>query len=328
MDNRCKELSGLKAADFVDFPVFLNQIHPDDRQTINDTIQKTLKGANNGEFNEEYRTIGLHDQNLRWIKSKGKTYFDKDQSADRFIATILDITMDKALEENTRELLTKKDEFISIASHELNTPITSLKASLQLLRRVMDTPSSDIALKLLDQSSRSIEKIGRLIDDLLNVTRMNEGQLRLNKTPFTIAEMLDECCTHVRVSGKHKLILQGDKSLQINADENRIEQVMVNLVDNAVKYAPDNINIYLIVEKTFDFAKISVKDKGPGISPDMRDHLFDRYYRADYSGGQYSGLGLGLYISSEIIKRHGGQIGVDSERGMGSTFWFTLPLNA
>ena len=328
MDNRCKELSGLKDTDFVDFPVFLDQIHPDDRHVINDTIQKTLKGANNGEFNEEYRTIGLHDQNLRWIKSKGKTYFDKDQCAERFIGTILDITMDKALEENTRELLTKKDEFISIASHELKTPITSLKASLQLLRRVMDTPSSDIAPKLLDQSSRSIEKIGRLIDDLLNVTRMNEGQLRLNKTTFTIAEMLDECCTHVRVSGKHKLILQGDKSLQINADENRIEQVMVNLVDNAVKYAPNNINIYLIVEKTFDFAKISVKDKGPGISTDMRDHLFDRYYRADYSGGQYSGLGLGLYISSEIIKRHGGQIGVDSERGMGSTFWFTLPLNA
>lgn len=327
MDNRCKELFGLGPDDSVDYPIFLNQIHPDDRTNINEMIQKTLGGANQGEFNEEYRTVGLHDKTLRWIKSKGKAYFNEDKIVTRFIGTILDITMDRTLEENTRELLLKKDEFISIASHELKTPITTLKASLQLLRRVMNDPASQMAPKLLDQSSKSIDKIGRLIDDLLNVTRMNEGQLRLNKEPFSIAEMLSECCTHVRATGKHELILQGEDGLMIYADEDRIEQVMVNLVDNAVKYAPASVNIYLIVEKAGDFAKISVKDGGPGISPDKRDDLFNRYYRADYSGAQYSGLGLGLYISSEIIRRHGGQIGVESELGEGTTFWFTLPLD-
>jgi len=180
--------------------------------------------------------------------------------------------------------------------------------------------------RLIGQSAKSMEKISRLIDDLLNVSSTNEGQLRLNKKLFTIADMLKACCTHVREAGKYDLILQGDETLQIYADEDRIDQVMVNLVNNAVKYAPGSKNIYLIVEKEGDNAKISVKDEGPGIPKEKLPHLFDRYYRADHSGGHYSGLGLGLYISSEIIKRHGGKIGVHSEVKKGSTFWFTIPM--
>ncbi len=127
------------------------------------------------------------------------------------------------------------------------------------------------------------------------------------------------------MGGKHKLTLQGDQGLKMWADEVRIDQVVVNLVNNAVKYAPDQREIYLIVEDLGDWVKVSVKDNGPGISKDKLAHLFDRYYRVDYSGVQYSGLGLGLYISAEIIKKHNGKIGVDSEVGKGSTFWFTLP---
>jgi signal transduction histidine kinase len=108
----------------------------------------------------------------------------------------------------------------------------------------------------------------------------------------------------------------------------RIDQVVVNLVNNAVKYAPDQKEIYLVVEDLDDKIKISVRDTGPGIPEDKVAHLFDRYYRVDYSGAQYSGLGLGLYISAEIIKKHGGEIGVDTEVGKGSTFWFTVPIGS
>lgn len=325
-DNRCKELYGLNAGDHVDYNVFLNQLHPDDRKMTDDAVNKALRGVNNGEFNVEYRSVGLHDQKLRWIKSKGKAYFNEGKKATRFIGTVLDISMEKSLEQSTRELLMKKDEFISIASHELKTPITSLKLSLQLLNKMKDSPSSPIFPRMIDQSNRSMEKITSLIDDLLNVTRMSEGQLALNKVPFTISTMLSQCCSHVREQNKHHLILQGDQNLQVNADEHRIEQVVVNFVNNAVKYAPDSESIYLIIEKEGDQAKISVKDNGPGIPLDQQSHLFDRYYRSDYEGKQYSGLGLGLYISSEIIKRHSGEIGVHSEIGKGSTFWFKIPL--
>ncbi|WP_295797703.1 CheR family methyltransferase [Mucilaginibacter sp.] len=324
-DNRNKEQFGLKPTDDIAFDIFLNLIHPDDRDNVNDAIKKALKGVNGGEFNVEYRAIGKSDQKLRWIKSKGKAYFDKDNKATRFIGTVLDISMEKDLEENTKEMLRKKDEFISIASHELKTPITSLKASLQLMERMKNNPSPMLP-RFLDQATRSMERITRLIDELLNVNSMNEGQLRLNKASFVVASMLDQCCSHVRAGGGHELVVQGDETLEVNADEDRIEQVVVNLVNNAVKYAPDCRKIYLIIEREDNMVKVSVRDTGAGIPHDKVPHLFDRYYRADYGGGHYSGMGLGLYICSEIIKRHGCTIGVDSEIGLGSTFWFTLPL--
>jgi len=325
-DNRCKELYGLRPEDEVNYAVFLNQIHHEDRQKTEDAVNNALKGMNKGEFNVEYRSVGLHNQKLRWIKSKGKAYFNEGKRAARFIGTVLDISIEKSLEQSTRELLLKKDEFISIASHELKTPITSLKLSLQLLSKMKDDPSKAIFPRLIDQSNRSMEKITTLIDDLLNVTRMSEGQLMLNKSPFNVADMLSQCCSHIREQGKHELIVQGDTALVIDADENRIEQVIINFVNNAAKYAPESKSIYLIVEQVGKMAKISVKDTGVGIPPDQVVHLFDRYFRADYAGKQYSGLGLGLYISSEIIKRHGGEIGVDSELGKGSVFWFKVPV--
>ncbi|SHN36846.1 CheR family methyltransferase [Mucilaginibacter sp. OK098] len=324
-DNRNKELFGLEPADAVDFDTFLKLIHSDDRDATNDAINKALSGVNGGEFNFEYRTIGKNNQKLRWIKSKGKAYFDKDKKPTRFIGTVLDVSIEKELEQTTLGLLRKKDEFISIASHELKTPITTLRASLQLLDRMKNNPSPMLP-KFLDQASRSVERITRLIDELLNVNSMKEGQLRLNKHSFPIADMLKECCGHVRAIGKYELIVQGDETLLVNADEDRVDQVVVNLVNNAVKYAPEGKNIYLIIEKEGNAVKISVKDSGPGIPKDKIPHLFDRYYRADYNGGQYSGMGLGLYICSEIIKRHDGTIGVDSKIGEGATFWFTLPL--
>jgi signal transduction histidine kinase len=137
--------------------------------------------------------------------------------------------------------------------------------------------------------------------------------------------MLQECCGLVRNNGEPELIVEGDEGLQVTADDDRIEQVIINLLNNALKYAPASKKIFLIAEQEGESVKVSVKDSGPGISPDKIPYLFDRYYRADYTGQQYSGMGLGLYISREIILRHNGKIGVDSEVGTGSTFWFTLP---
>jgi two-component system phosphate regulon sensor histidine kinase PhoR len=236
------------------------------------------------------------------------------------IGTFMDVT-------HRRKSIQHKDEFISVASHELRTPVTSLQASLQLLNRMKDNPSPVMLPKLIDQANRSLNRVSILIEDLLNATKMTEGQLHLNKTLTKLSELLADCCNHVRVGGIYSINTTGDLELQANIDANKIDQVIVNLVNNAIKYAPDSKDIDIIISREGKFAKIAISDKGVGIPLEKLPHLFDRYYRVDTSGKQYSGLGLGLYICAEIIKKHGGHIGAESTLGEGSTFWFTIPIN-
>jgi len=324
-DPRCKEMFGLQPLINIDYPHFIALIHAEDSNHIDEVLQQALKGINNGEFEMEFRTAETTKEEIKWIKFKGKAYFNAEGVAYRLVGTSVDITVQKILDQATKELLKKKDDFMSIASHELKTPITTLKAALQLLDRMKDNPNQ-MFTKLIEQANKSMERVTTLLENLLNTNKLNEGQLHLNKTSFTIAQMVADCCQHIRIAGSYEIITEGDKELQIYADAGRIDQVVINFVNNAIKYAPDCKQIYVSIEKIGQFAKVSVRDNGPGIPPEKLPYLFDRYYRADSSGMQYSGLGLGLYISAEIIKRHNGHIGVDSEMGKGSTFWFTLPL--
>jgi len=219
----------------------------------------------------------------------------------------------------------QKDDFISIASHELKTPITSLKASLQLLNRIKDEPASAMLPNMIDLANKSLDKVIILIKYLLDASNVNEGQLRLNQQLFTLSKVIDECCHSISIEGLYNIVTEGDMELQVYADAERVNQVVINFVTNAIKYAPESREIRIKIERVNEMAKVSIIDKGPGISPDKLTHLFDRYYQAESGGSLYSGLGLGLYISAEIIKKHKGQIGVNSELGKGSTFWFTLP---
>ncbi len=294
---------------------YKDAIHPDDRETRDAAHKDAFK---NGKLFYEARVV-YPDRSVHWVRVQGNVYYNNVTKPVRILGTLLDITDFKRLEQ-------QKDDFISIASHELKTPITSLKASLQLLEKIKGETNSQIIPKLIDQSIKSVKKISALVEDLLNVSRTKETQLLLKKTIFNIFELLDTCCNHVRVGGKYTLTIEGDKDVMIYADEHAIDQVLVNFVNNAVKYAPESLEIFLILEKLENTIRISVKDTGPGIAPDKIPYLFDRYYQAQSTGFNSSGLGLGLYISAEIIKKHGGDIGVNSELGKGSTFWFTLPL--
>ncbi len=223
-----------------------------------------------------------------------------------------------------KELEQRKDDFISVASHELKTPVTSLKASLQLLDRMKQQSTTPAMVRMIEQANRSVEKVTLLIDSLLNATRMSEGHLDLQLSSINALKLLKSACAHIQTAD-YNFIFEADPELRIYADENRIEQVLVNLVNNAVKYAAGSSAIHLKASREGDQVKISVRDFGPGIEHEKLPHLFDRHYRVDFSGMQYSGLGLGLYISAEIVKKHGGAIQVASTVGSGSTFWFSLP---
>lgn len=219
----------------------------------------------------------------------------------------------------------KLDEFISIASHELKTPITTLKASLQLMKAFIERAGDPILSKLHEQTDRSAGKINDLVTDLLNAGSIKEGRVSLNISNFNVRTLLLNTCPHVSATGVYRVVVDCPEDLNVVADQDRIDQVLVNFVNNAIKYAPDSKVIYLNAEKLDNHVKISVKDLGPGIAAEKLPYVFERYYRVNNSSSQYTGLGLGLYIASEIIKRHEGKIGVDSIPGQGTTFWFTLP---
>ncbi|MBL4674770.1 MAG: PAS domain-containing sensor histidine kinase [Mucilaginibacter sp.] len=281
-------------------------------------VEKIACNFQTGEAWEDTFPLRRADGEYRWFLSRMVPAKDQDGNVISWFGTNTDITEQRKMDE-------QKDDFISIASHELKTPLTSLKANLQILERMKDNLSNPMAPQLIDSSNKSMQKISTLVDDLLNINRFSEGKLQLQKTRFNVWKMLNACSSHVRVDGKHELIVEVDKQLHIYADEHRIDQVVVNFVNNAVKYAPHGRKIWLIVDDLGDNVKISVKDTGAGIPAEQLPHLFDRYWQADQFAPKYNGLGLGLFICAEIIKRHGGHIGADSVLGEGSTFWFTLP---
>jgi len=202
-----------------------------------------------------------------------------------------------------------------------------LKGYLQLIKELKHKPTSPLLPKVIDQANKSMEKVNSLVNHLLNISRITEGKMKLNLSRFLMADLIKDCCEHIASSGTHQIVVEGDTTLNVYADRDRVEQVVINFVNNAIKYAPDSYRIIIRIEKTDKMVKISVQDFGPGIAKNHLTQLFDRYYRVDAIGRPNSGLGLGLYISAEIVKLHGGEIGVISEPGHGSTFWFTLPLN-
>lgn len=263
-------------------------------------------------------TLMKKDGSVIWCQVTSILFKDKGETLGY---TIIDDITEK------HQLRLQKDEFISVASHELKTPLTSLKGVLQLLNRKINGEAviTDKHISLAQNAITYTEKLTNLVADLLNSTKIEQGQLTLNKSIFKLSDVLDECCNHIVLEGKYYLSLHGNLSLEVFADQQKIEQVLVNLVNNSVKYAPESVEIVVRIEDLADRVKVSVIDRGKGIPAENIPNLFDRYYRVNNNGNEKSGLGLGLYISAEIIRRHGGEMGVVSEPEQGSTFWFTIP---
>lgn len=226
----CKSNFGLKSNERFDFVDLINSIVPEYRDSVHEKIESSLKKAL--PYNAEY-LIKWPDGSLHWINASGLPNYDTEGNPAQMIGVTIDITKRKNYE-------TQKDDFLSIASHELKTPITSLKATIQLLTRLKENPNHPMIPRLIDQSSQSLEKLNNLVDDLLNMHRISEGQLQLKKQTFNISKMLEACCNDIRLDDKFKLIIEGDLSTNVTADEHRIEQVVVNFVNNAVKYAADS----------------------------------------------------------------------------------------
>lgn len=237
----------------------------------------------------------------------------------------------KSLEEEIekiKKLEKQKDEFIALASHELKTPVTSLKVFAQTLQRKFKKQGNVKSADYLIKMDTQINKLTTLIADLLDITKIEGGKLQFHEKSFDLAGLTNEVVEELqRTTQKHTIVRKGLSKKMVYGDPDRIGQVITNLLSNAIKYSPDSDKI--IIELTEDSKTItcSIQDFGIGIAQNEQQHVFDRFYRESGASQQtFPGLGLGLYISSEIVKRHGGKICVESEKGKGSTFSFTLPM--
>ena len=224
----------------------------------------------------------------------------------------------------------QKDEFISIASHELKTPITSIKAYTQVLQTLVKDLKNEKFDKILGRVDAQVNRLTTLVTDLLDVSKVESGQLQLNNVNFNFDELVSEIVESMQFTTQtHTLKSAGITKASVYGDRERISQVLINLISNAIKYSPhaSTVEIFTSVERKEGTrsVKFSVQDFGVGIPKTQQKKIFDRFYRATPSA-KFSGLGLGLYISAQIVKRHGGKIWVENSTEKGSKFSFTLPV--
>ncbi|HYK85246.1 MAG TPA: PAS domain S-box protein [Ktedonobacteraceae bacterium] len=241
--------------------------------------------------------------------------------AAMFTGTIRDIT-------GRIELERRKDEFISMASHELKTPVTSLKGFTNLFQRRLAHQTDEKALYYLDRMNTQLNKLTKLISDLLDVSKIQTGKLTYHEEAFDIDALVKETIENLQAAiSTHQLCMEGTAGVQVFGDRDRIGQVLINLVTNAVKYSPHKNTVIIGVTRDDHNVIVNVQDFGIGIAKEHQDKIFDRFYQVtDPEEKTYPGLGIGLYLSHEIIERHGGRMWVESEKGQGATFYFTLPI--
>ncbi len=243
------------------------------------------------------------------------------------IASQAAVALDNAkLYEEIKVLNERKDEFIGIASHELKTPLTSISGYLQILERTM---ANDVNIGFVRKTKAQLNKLLMLVSDLLDVSKIQAGKLELGKELFDFMALLTETVEMVQpLTTTHQVILNSEfEELPIYADRQRIEQVIINLLNNAIKYSPKADKVEVNVSRSEDEVIVIIKDSGIGITAEQQQQIFSRFFRAEGLAPHMSGLGLGLYISKEIVDRHKGRIGVRSEPGKGSEFYFSIPFN-
>ncbi|MFL5694805.1 MAG: PAS domain S-box protein [Ktedonobacteraceae bacterium] len=226
------------------------------------------------------------------------------------------------------ELERRKDEFISTASHELKTPITTLRGFTDLLLRRFKRQGMQEEMPMLTRMDAQIKRLTRLVDELLDASKAQAGRLDYEEEPVDLAALLQETVEIMQpISPTHTLIVSETTPAMVMGDKDRLGQVLTNLISNAVKYSPQANQVDLSLTTSDKTVALRIRDDGIGIPKAHQKHIFDRFYRArDSHSKAFPGLGVGLYIAHEIVKRHGGEITVESEEGKGSTFVVSLPL--
>ncbi|MNK17444.1 Sensor histidine kinase YycG [compost metagenome] len=312
---------GLSDEDQLDLSAAISSIAEQDQERVMAAITDALSEESDGNYFVEYRIVHPLAPNGRLVQARGKVFYDAKGKAVSLNGTLRDITKQKAEEQ-------RKNDFISIVSHELKTPLTSINAYLQLMQRqaflTANTNYQDITMKAL----RQVRNMKNLINGFLNISRFDSGRMIIQREVFDLKELFTELEDEFKLRiNSHEIVADLTQSLSINADLNKIAQVVQNLVENAAKYSPlgTQITFGYLATANQDI-EIFVSDQGMGIAEEDRDQIFERFYRAGKDRvGTISGFGIGLYLCREIVELHNGHIAVENNSAGGTIFKVRLP---
>ncbi len=288
---------------------------PELRRSL-ETVLPLNQPFENFEVEKEFASIGK-----RSLLLSGRRIETEGIYSDRILVTIEDQT-------ERKEKDTRKDDFLSIASHELKTPLTTVKGCIQIIEIMLQDDNNEKVKSLLRKSVTNIEKLNRLIADLLHASKIQAGTVELQNEDFDFNEMVRDAIESIHaITQTHQIKLDSIAGLHYYGDLQRLEQVLNNLLTNAIKYSPDAEEILVRISLVSNFIKVSVTDHGVGIKQEDYKKIFERFYRGQSIQHRFPGMGIGLYVSEQIIKNHQGNLWVESEEAKGSTFSFTLPLH-
>lgn len=343
-DEGCKAMFGLPPEALCSIEVFFAGLHPDDRERLEQVLQWTFNPKSSGKYDVEYRTIGIQDGVERWIAARGQAYFDAANKPQRFVGTVLNITEQKRIEAEREQLLAReqaareaadranriKDEFLAVLSHELRSPLNPILGWARLLQNGnLSEARRAEALKTIE---RNANLQTQLIEDLLDISRIMQGKLSLTAAPVSLTFVISAAVETVRLAAEAKNIviaLDLDSEIApISGDAARLQQVMWNLLTNAVKFTPHRGQVTVELRQLNGLAQIRVIDTGRGINPQFLPHVFEYFRQEDGSTTRkFGGLGLGLAIVRQIVEMHGGTVTAESQgENQGATFIIQLPL--
>ncbi len=226
------------------------------------------------------------------------------------------------------EIERRRDEFVSTASHELKTPITSQKVFGELLEEIIDKEGYTKLKPYIRKINKQTEKMTNLVEDLLELSRVQTARLKIESKELIYKDLLDEVVENVQLTTKHKIMFKGSTDAKVKGDKERISQVLLNLFANAIKYSPKADKIIVTTKVDGSTIITGIQDFGIGIAKEYHHKVFERFFRVtDVDEKTYPGIGIGLFLSQDIISRHNGELWVESGKGTGSTFYFSLPMS-
>ncbi|MFT3934123.1 MAG: PAS domain-containing protein [Chitinophagaceae bacterium] len=318
-DTRSKELFGFYPGEYMSIKQALAQITEDYRPYVSAQLDRAMHRG--GDYDVTYMVTGLHDGAQRWLRAIGNHTKDAAGNLVAFTGVVMDVTQQRLDEQ-------RKNDFIAMVSHELKTPLTSMKGYLQLLQEQLKTYPDFFVPMALEQANKQVVKMTTMINGFLNVSRLESGKMRIEPERFDMAVLFKEVQSDsLATIVSHPLFFAPVDEAWVMADRDKIGHVIDNLISNAVKYSPAGTPINISCITAGNHVQVCVADRGMGIAEEELPKLFERYYRSNTGNNpMVSGFGIGLYLCYEIIQHHGGNIWATSEPGKGSQFYFELPL--